>query len=87
MNLDSYTLLIFLAGIGAGITIAILTSLSQDIPWVIRRLYRFARFHQLPSDNDLPPSIKPIVSATIRDLERQGRLTSPQPPAAHAAGK
>ena len=87
MTLDNYILLIFLAGIGAGVGLTIVVQLSRDIPWIVRRLYRFARYRERPPADDVPPSLRPYYAAIIRDLERQGRLTSPQPRAAHAAGK
>jgi hypothetical protein len=84
---DTYTLLIFLAGVGAGVGLTIVVQLSRDLHWIVRRLYRFARYHEHPPADDVPPSIRPYYTAILRDLVRQGRLTSPQPPAAHAAGK
>ena len=77
MTLDTYALLLFVAGVLAGIGLAIVLSLSRDMPWVIHRLYRFVRYRERPRDDDIPPSIRPYYDAVLSDLHRQGRLTPP----------
>lgn len=77
MALETYTLWLFLAGLGGGVGIAIIVSLSRDVPWIIRRLYRFTRYKERPRADDIPPSLKADYDAILRDLERQGRFLPP----------
>jgi hypothetical protein len=67
---DNVILLIFLAGVGLGVGLTILASLSRDLPWAIGILYRYLRYRERPSEENLPPSIRSYGEAILR---RQGR--------------
>ena len=58
MTIDTQILLLILAGTLAGLAIGLQIDNFRDTPWVIRRLYRYWRYHERPRSNDYPPSIR-----------------------------
>jgi len=58
MITDTQLLLLLLAAALGGLAIGIQIDNFRDAPWVIRRLYRYVRYHERPRSNDYPPSIR-----------------------------
>jgi hypothetical protein len=64
---STYTILIFLAGLGAGVATTLLAMQPRDMPWVIHRLYRHLRYHEQARAGDYPLSIRAYLKADPDD--------------------